>query len=94
MEPKIVGADIKARKQNKNNVQCRYMKIIMWNTCKIRYTCELGCPNVDEVRGITPELQVNVCQKTEAFQYGIREFTVWFTWLSVSLLHVGYKERH
>ena len=25
------GADIKTRKQNKNNVQCRQMKMIMWN---------------------------------------------------------------
>ena len=28
------------------------------------------------------------------FSYGIRVYTMWFTMLSLCLLHTGYKERH
>ena len=36
------GADIKRENKTNNNVQCRYMNMIMWN--KIRY--RLGCINM------------------------------------------------
>ena len=38
------GAEINTRKQHKNNVQCRQMKMVMWNKIKNKLGCT-GCPN-------------------------------------------------